>query len=139
MKNYQGLYESKHQKIERDAQTNILKNTWLTNRIDLADLQVEMHEWMGHFEKYRPKGIITDNREANQVLVPDVQDWLVGFLFPKVVQLGLKKWAILVIDDLFAQVSVEQMLDDGKAVIKNADFTQSLFEDEAAAEKWLLK
>jgi len=134
------IYSSSKQEIYFDESRRIMKNIWLTKTISFEDMKEEMHKWMEVFNARTCKFMLTDNR-IGQIVVPEIQDWIIDFLFPTVVEKGVKKYAILVSDEIFSKVSSEQMFDAEKVEEhKNKNEFQQLFfnkEEEGQALNWL--
>ncbi len=134
--NFTSLYSSNLLEIFYDEASGILKNTWKTTLISMEEVQTEMAAWMQKFEEKKPKLLLTNN-QIGQILLPEIQAWIGGFLFPKITNLGIQRWAIVLSSDLFSSISVEQMLDDNQP--KDA-FAQRMFEmNEKEAIEWLLE
>jgi hypothetical protein len=62
-----------------------------------------------------------------------LQTWHNAYLFPVFRAEGVKKLAIIVSQDIFTQISVEQMISDEE----DAGFTTCYFDSENAALRWL--
>ncbi len=134
--NFTSLYSSNLLEIFYDEASGILKNTWKTTLISMEEIQKEMKILMQKFEEKKPKLLLTNN-QIGQILLPEIQAWIGGFLFPKITNLGIQRWAIVLSSDLFSSISVEQMLDDNQP--KDA-FAQRMFEmNEKEAIEWLLE
>lgn len=71
------------------------------------------------------------NQTKLKVLSKEVQAYLVGEWFPEVVRVGLKKIAIIVAEDIFAQATVSNVN------TKAGNLQISTFHAEADAIKWL--
>lgn len=131
------IYSSPLQEIYYDEENSIIKNIWLAVDIKFGDMKLEMQNWMDKFREKQPKFMLTDSSYG--IVVPtDIQDWIVSFLFPEVIEKGVSKYAIILSEEFFAQLSVEQMFDEIRDD-SDTGFKQYNFENEADAMKWLLK
>lgn len=65
----------------------------------------------------------------------EANDWIANEWMPKAVEMGLRKFAHVVSDDLFAQLSAEFMEDNSKKI--DGGFQMRLFDNLKEAEKWL--
>ena len=129
------IYSSELQEIYVDENKSLLKNIWLTTNISFDDMKKEMANAMDKFNEYNPKYMLTDN-SLGQIVAPKVQEWVINFLFPTVVEKGVLKYAIILSDEIFSEVSVEQMFDEEKD-IPNDEFQQLFFKEENQAIEWL--
>ncbi|OQX98572.1 MAG: hypothetical protein B6I24_05140 [Bacteroidetes bacterium 4572_128] len=122
------IYNSKLQEIYYDVSKSLIKNVWLSDDMDFDDIKKEMKNWMAKFKEKKPKYMLTDS-SINLIIVPEVQEWIINFLFPTIVKRGVLKYAIILSDDIFAEISIEQMFDEEKD-IPNNKFQQYFFKDE---------
>lgn len=67
-------------------------------------------------DKFSPKYIIANTIDFGFPITPDLQEWHNNFLFPIFKKVGIKKLAIIVSKDLFAQISIEQMMEENKEI-----------------------
>ncbi|WP_027000431.1 STAS/SEC14 domain-containing protein [Eisenibacter elegans] len=75
--------------------------------------QENMRQYADIVEQNKPTRLIVDNRELRYTIIPEMQDWVSQEIAPRTT--ALKKLAFIVSKDLFAQVSMEQMMEE-KAV-----------------------
>ncbi len=122
------IYNSKLQEIYYDASKSLIKNVWLSDDMDFDDIKKEMKNWMSKFKEKKPKYMLTDS-SLDLIIVPEVQEWIIDFLFPTIVERGVLKYALTLSDDIFAEISIEQMFDEEKD-IPNNKFQQYFFKDE---------
>lgn len=130
------IYNSQSQEIYHDIDNAIIKNVWLESYIDLDIHKEEMRNWMLNFEKIHPKYILTD--ASDNVVVPEMQEWILEFLFPKIIDVGVLKYAIVLSDEFFHKVSIENMFDE-EVVKESKEFQQYFFSEEDKALRWLLE
>ena len=99
-------------------------------------MKQEMRNWMDNFNKTRAKFMLTDS-SIGSIVAPEVQEWIVSFLFPTVIQKGIIKYAILLSEDLVSKMSVEQMFDEDRDE-QGGDFQQFFFKanEEDKAIQW---
>jgi len=134
--NYVEKYRSSRLVIAYNKEYDILRNQWLTFDILDEDMEYEMQEWMNVYEIVKATNIVTDNN-INYIILPKMQKWMSAFLFPKIVDLGAKKWAFVVGTDIFSSISVEQMATELE--FSEQIYKQQFFEDEAEAIEWVIK
>jgi hypothetical protein len=71
--------------------------------------------------------------ELKFALTPETQEWADG-LFPRILNAGVKKIAFIISSDVFAQISVEQLMEEKN--VKTANFEIHYFDNEKDALKW---
>jgi hypothetical protein len=67
-------------------------------------------------------------------IVPALQEWHNGVLFPAFAEVGVKKLAVVVSNDIFALMSIEQLIED----VADAKFITRYFDEELVARDWLM-
>ncbi len=131
------IYSSELQEIYYDKSKSLIKNIWLAENISFEEMKKEMKNWMDNFNQTKAKYMLTDS-SLGIIVPPKTQDWIVDFLFPTVIEKGILKYAILLSEEIFSQVSVEQMFDE-KKVTEEDNFQQFFFDksEEKKALDWL--
>ena len=131
------IYSSPLQEIYYDVEKSLLINVWTTVNITMPQMQEEMTIWMEKFNEKKPKVLLTNNK-IGQIIVPKIQDWVVNLLFPTIIEKGVLKWGIIISDEIFSEMSVEQMFDE-VGDIKTDSYQQLFFkkEDDAKALDWV--
>ncbi len=112
------VYNSVNQEIYIDSEKSLIKNIWKQEFIKTEDMHNEMKTWMRYFNEHKPTYMLTDSSIGNAV-APDVQDWIINLLFPEIINKGVKKYVVLVGDEIFSQTSINQMFNRDK--VKNDD------------------
>ncbi len=84
-------------------------------------------------ETAKPKYIFADTLDMKFSIYPDLQEWHNKEIFPVFVKVNLRKLAVLVSSDLFTQVSIDQLIGEGKG----GEMVTQYFEDEKKAIEWL--
>lgn len=81
------------------------------------------------------ESLYVDMRNFFFAIEPELQKWHNENIFPKVVSLGVKKIAIQLSPDIFAQVSTQQTIEEDKS----GEFQSKYFDDQDEAFAWLTK
>jgi len=91
-------------------------------------------DWSRIIEKYNPVKQLVDYSEYNFTITPELQQYTNENLLLPAYKAGIRKVAFLIAHDLFAQMSVEQIMnqDTGKM------FEIRYFDDFEKAKSWLL-
>ena len=90
--------------------------------------------WKKIIETYNPEKQLVDYSEYNFSITPELQQYTNENLLKPAYEAGIRKVAFLIAHDLFAQMSVEQIMsqDTGKM------FEIRYFDNFEKAKKWLL-
>lgn len=99
------------------------------------DYQKDLLLWRDVILEHQPKFQLVDMRHNNYTISPEMQAWINGSLMAPARKAGMKKVAFLVSEDLFAQVSIEQSMEEEEG----KQFQTFYFEEENEAMEWLLK
>ena len=128
------LYSSNFCTIEFEPSTLILKQVWSSGTANMTndDFVSEQTKLASFFESSKPKKIHSDAREAAFVIAPDLQEWNAKEILSVFAKNGGVKCAILIPPDIFAQVSIQQSLEEAAG-----DFITRYFEDEKELVAWL--
>lgn len=84
--------------------------------------------------QYKPLYVVGNAVNMAYGITPELQEWHNNFLFPAFRDEKVEKLAIVVSEDIFTQVSIEQLIEDEK----DAFFLTQYFGRESAALDWLL-
>ena len=130
------VHESKFWKFGYDKTDSMMIYQWYETSEQLTDLEYknEMKKNAEEFEKYKPTKSLVDLRSFLFTISPEVQEWTDMTIFPRFIEAGLKRIAFIVSSDLFAQVSVEQMLEENTAI---TSFQSRYFDHYFQARNWL--
>jgi len=134
------LYNSKYQKIWFDEPLDALSNSWTEESREMSneEFKEENLNWLALFEKYQPKNILADTRTYYFIITIKMQDWHAENIFSKLITFNPKKMAMIVSSDFFAQISIEQTIEEGEEK-SPTEFQTRYFGDEKEAQLWLLK
>lgn len=130
------IYSSAFQEIYYDVENSIIKNIWLPDYISFEQQKEELRNWMTKFNELKPKYMLTNG--GSIIVPPEVQDWIIQFLFPTIIEKGVSRYAILLPNEFYSKLSVEQMFSEDKE-ISNDEFQQCFFPQnkEQKALDWL--
>jgi len=105
-----------------------------SNKTDIDEYKKQIREWRLIIEKYRPEKQLVDYSEYSFPITPELQQFTNENLLKPAYGAGIRKVAFLIAHDLFAQMSVEQIMkqDTGKI------FEIRYFDNFEKAKDWLL-
>jgi len=134
------LHKSKYQEIKFDDKLQAISNYWTTESEEMSneDFMQESLKWLECYQIHKPKNILADTRYYKFTITPEVQEWHAENIFKKLMSFGPKKMAMLVSSDIFAQVSIEQTIEEGDART-SSDFQTKYFETKEEAQNWLVR
>ncbi len=90
-------------------------------------------------EQYHPNYYLSDSRQQKVILDPGMQEWIAQHVYPRWHQAGLKKLAIVIPEEVVANMAVHQAVDE-IAEVKVADtYEIQFFGNAATAQEWLLE
>ncbi len=131
----QVLYKNEIVSIEYDPQRFLFKHTWNDRTIEMSvnkykETVLLVNNWV---KKLETKVHLVDTSRFAFVMEPEVQEWVAQQVFPTLLEKGVKKLAFLIASDFFAQVSIEQFVEENHT----APVQTLYFDDEQKALEWL--
>lgn len=130
------LHKSGYVEIIYEEDNSLIIDKFLPKTEDMTSkiFREEMNIFVNMCEKYKPEKELVHLLDMRYVITIEDQEWMNTEVFPKYEKI-IKKMAFLVPTEIFAQVAVEQTMDEEGG----QKFFQRYFEDEANARKWLLE
>lgn len=131
------MFQNRFVHFNLQPEENLLIETWTKDTTQMKpfewkDIHLELVETV---EKYQPSKLLVHSEVFDFPITPDLQDWLAQHVFPKVAKAGLRKIAFVIASDLFAQVSIEQLMNEDK----EQNFITGYFPSEKEAKNWLFE
>jgi len=130
-KNQNVFYE-----VEYWSDKNIIYSNWKGDFLDVDEVKEGALLGLEKIKEYKTSIFLNDNRELRGSW-DGANEWIANEWIPNAIAAGLKKFAHIVPEDIYAQLSADFMKDNSEEV-KDA-FQMRIFEDEAKAIAWLLK
>lgn len=130
------IHVSKYFTLANNSEKNLVELKWLPESLKMNDEEyrqcgIAFKSAIGH---YSPVAILSDNRDFQFSITPDLQEWTNQEIFPVLLGKGVRRFALLVSPNLFSQISVEQLMEENVAL----NFTKRYFERREEALIWLL-
>ena len=131
------LYKSEFQQIDWYEQEQIFDITWYNTEDKLTD-EFYRQELQEQVEIYQSKsssnnGVLIDIEHFVFSILPETQAWVTDNIFPRVIETGIIRLAVLVPKDIFAHVSLDQNLEEDEEFLSRTKY----FEDKEEARQWL--
>ena len=131
------VYESEFIEVVVDRANNLAKTIrkphtqFYTTELYKKDILA----WREVIITYHIEKQLVDERKMKFTIEPDLQIWVNQNLIGPAVQAGLKKVAFVVSPDIFAQISVEQLMQENESSPLDIQY----FDEEENAHNWLLE
>ena len=122
--------------IEQFTDRNIMYSNWIGTDLTIAQIKQGGALILKELAQHPTPFILNDNRQVVggwDVVVIDA--WIADHWMPQVIEAGVKKFAHLLPDELFTELSAEFMKDNSEQL--EGDFKLRLFHNQEEAEKWL--
>ncbi len=97
-----------------DQKQNILTSTWLksTATMNEEEFKEEMINLAELVIKHKARFLLSSTKDMLFPIVPELQEWITQNIAPKIMHSGFQKQAIIIPEDIFAQMSLEQTIED---------------------------
>lgn len=131
----QNVHQSKFLEISHILDNQRLVIEWLAPSEEMTeeDFKAEIQSEAEKIETYQPAQILARTTKMGFIITPELQEWHNEVIFPKFKSVGVTKLAIVLSEDIFSQISIEQLIEDNKI----ANFTTQYFDREEVAVEWL--
>ncbi len=129
-------YESPFLTINLDAENALLEFVWhpSSSELDNETLKKEFLKEVELCETHKPQKLLINTKNFDYAITPNLQEWTDANIFPKYLEAGVTKIAIVVSQDFISGISVEQTMDEEKG----KEFDTQYFDNDTAAKDWLL-
>lgn len=130
-------YQSKYSIAFFEPENALLKMSWFTSSEEMSErvLKEEMQNILSHIKSNKPTKIIVDTINFRYQVTQSVQIWIATEFINKAFLLGIDKYAIVVDEDIYEEVSIQQIDDDDEN--NKEDALIQYFIDEDDAFDWL--
>ena len=127
-------FQSKYSIAFYDEKYSLVKLSWFTSSEELSEklLKEEMNSVLGYIKKYQPKNILVDTTNFRYHVTQSIQNWIVTEFINKVFLFSIEKYAIVVDEEVYKNVSVQQIEEDDED-----NLLIQYFIDEEEAHDWL--
>ncbi|WP_250630257.1 hypothetical protein [Rhodoflexus caldus] len=133
MKSYISIF----QQIQIDESLKLLRKHWFAQTANMSenDFRSEVEKIAQMAELHRIEKVYDDTTNFHFIIVPRLQEWVNEKIFPRFIQAGLRKYAIIISQEMVAQLSIEQTMEEYNA----CSFQVKYFDNSEKAENWLLR
>ncbi|MCB1143990.1 MAG: hypothetical protein H7A24_09835 [Leptospiraceae bacterium] len=81
---------------------------------------------------YRPAQVLIETKLFLFSISPDIQEWIIESITPKTLEAGLSRMALIVTEDFFSQLSIEQTMENPAP-----NFDVKYFKNRISALEWI--
>ncbi|MGD1841815.1 MAG: hypothetical protein ACFB0B_13105 [Thermonemataceae bacterium] len=129
------LYQTEFCAISHDAENSLLFLRWNENSAHITDemFRDTISRLAGYAKEHSVKGLLPNAQKFNFTIVPKTQEWHDTQIVPIYNDIGMKRLAFVVSEDLFSQVSIEQIFEEEQAETLRVNY----FTNEESAIEWL--
>lgn len=130
------LHQTSLWHIQWDESAKLFQLTWSETTEDMTadQFKAELQTYLEFVKKYHPEKVLLDTSLFLFTIEPKLQEWVDKEINAKSPQYGVQKIAMLVTTDLFAQVSMEQTIEEANA---STLLDIRFFDEKTQAMQWL--
>lgn len=133
------ILNTNYQIAQYDSNTGVLIQAWkkTSKHMNTQEYKEGILELMDLLDELKPRGIrhvLSDTKDFEFTISPEVQVWVAKTIRKKFVETRIQKFALIVSEYLFSQVSVEQAVQE---VIPDNDMYTRYFDQRVLAMNWL--
>jgi hypothetical protein len=128
--------DNQYWSIIHDTEHDILFCEWKEgNEYQLDDeiFKEEMLHYAAIVEECQASKLLLNLRHGNYSMAPVIQEWVATDIAPRTIAAGQRKIATVLSDNLFAQVSLQQLMEEGDIPL----IQQQYFDNREQAINWL--
>ncbi len=128
-------YESQFTTVTFDAVTGLQEQFWkTTENFSNDDYKTEVSANADNVLTNNAKFLLSDTNNFNYTISPELQEWSTENFFARIVAAGIRKYAILLPQEVFAEISIQQTVEENTSNTIQVQY----FENGELARKWLL-
>ncbi len=129
------LFKNRYCTLSFNEMTGILDQLWTedTQKMSIEEYQEIQKSTVSMFEQHQAKGIFVDLKKFRWGIAPPMQIWTNKNVIEPLVSAGIKKISYTVPEELVAELSVQQTLEENE----DLNFPYQYFSEERLARIWL--
>lgn len=127
------LHQSEFSSVNFDEENQCIEQLWANVETQEEDYRQEQLAFFEGVKAHHPTKAFIDTSVFSMIVSPELQVWAGENILRPSVGLGLQKAAFVLPDDLFAEVSIQQALEENE----DQAFRVMYFKDKDEAKKWL--
>ncbi|TAF31366.1 MAG: hypothetical protein EAZ57_05530 [Cytophagales bacterium] len=130
------IYKSKCLELNFFEEHKLIEMVWqdATVRMTEAELKAECYNYLDKILNHKPQKVLADTRKLLFPIAPELQVWINTEILGPAFATGLRKAAFLISEDLFAQIAIEQIMEENDG----AQFQTRYFDSREDAFDWAI-
>jgi len=134
------VFENSYRKIYFEQAAQLIYVDWTpeTAKMSVKEWENEMLITLKITDQYRPSHFLLDQTNLFFVLTPQLLHWTAEQLNKKWIEIGVKKVAVLLSQELMAKIPMKLMADDTKELHIPNQFYIRYFTNLEKAKAWIL-
>lgn len=132
----ENLYQSKYQQINYDSSTGIMQNIWYSDSIFMTpeDYKSNLEKLVTLIREYKATKQLINALNFEFTIDIELQQWTEVEVNQRNRDIGVKKAAFVIAEEIFSQMSIEQAMETSEGLEMDIKY----FTNEAEARCWLL-
>ncbi|HQH42002.1 MAG TPA: hypothetical protein PLC81_08355 [Bacteroidales bacterium] len=128
------VFSNEYVRVDYQEPVRLLETVWMPRSSELTEEGVfrEMNRFLEFLTDYSPLRIIADTRYFGVGVTPHLQSWIVLNFMAKIMEAGVKKYAIIVSAEKYEQLNADLSTDENDEELLIRYFT-----DYNAAFRWV--
>lgn len=129
------IYNSKYLQILFKEKNSLMVLNWkpATSKAKDHEFKKWNQDLVEKVNRHKPRLMLADTKKYLFTITPQLQEWSVINVFEPFAKAGLQKLALIISEEMFAQVSLEQFVDE----YKGGKIQSKYFENIESARNWL--
>lgn len=120
------IHESRFQTINYYEDGHFFECIWKnTEQMFPEDYQEGLRKQVELVKEYKVKKELFNTKTFKFPITPDLQKWTDEEIYTVKYELGVRQFALVVTEEMIAQLSLEQVTEEGKAALFNPKFFTS--------------
>ena len=133
----ENLHQSKFQQIFYEYETGIMYNTWLSDSFTMKpnDYKFELTKLVQLIATHSATKQWINTREVKVTIEVELQEWTDEKVSKKNKNVGIKKAAFVIAQEIFSQISIEQAMEEREG----KEMSVQYFTNQGKAREWLME
>lgn len=129
------IHRTRYFLVNHEADTNIFNYSFFDESSEMTTEEYisELEALIEMVKKYKPQKMFGDMSKFQYSITPTTQKWIVENLFPVYQSVDFEKMAIILSEEFYAQLSIQQTMEEDNT----ESFETQYFNSEETAREWL--
>ncbi len=135
------IHQDQYVTIYFQEDESLMTEEWTeeTQNLKEAKFKELMFLWLELVKKYKVEYVLTNAKKSMFPITPTLQEWMLVNISSALTEFSFKKQAFIMPDEFFANLSIEQFVDDNQNELEKDKLPQIIahFLSKEEAMKWL--